>query len=147
MDVGLRMSITVRAIVIACVIFAGALIGSALQLLLPSQHLADAKGVIGMVQGLVTLLLALVLGLLVWTSYGVYAQQLSEAHSLGSQILQLVLALDRYGPGAAGGRELVRKELEDTRERFWGQGGLAPRRSATAGRARNSKAWTASSPG
>jgi hypothetical protein len=122
MDVGPRMSITVRAIVIACVIFSGALIGSALQLLLPSQHLADAKGAIGMIQGLVTLLLALVLGLLVWTSYGVYAQQVSEAHTLGSQILQLVLALDRYGPGAAGGRELVRKELEDTRERFWGGG-------------------------
>ena len=44
------------------------------------------------------LLLALVLGLLVWTSYGVYSQQQSEAHTLGSQVLQLDLALERYGP-------------------------------------------------
>src|SRR5580704_5125082 len=118
----LKMHLARRATVIACVIFAGALIGNALQWLLPAHHLADAKATIGMVQGLVTLLLALVLGLLVWTSYGVYAQQLAEAHTLGSQILQLVVALDRYGPDAAGGRELVRKELEDTRERFWGRG-------------------------
>ena len=92
------MHLARRATGIACFIFAGALIGNALQWLLPAHHVADAKATIGMVQGLVTLLLALVLGLLVWTSYGVYAQQLSEAHSLGSQILQLVLALDRYGP-------------------------------------------------
>ena len=34
--------------------------------------------------GLVGLLLALVLGLLVWTSYGVYSQQQSETHSLAA---------------------------------------------------------------
>jgi hypothetical protein len=119
------MHLARRATVIACVIFAGALIGNALQWLLPAHHLADAKATIGMVQGLVTLLLALVLGLLVWTSYGVYAQQLAEAHTLGSQILQLVVALDRYGPDAAGGRELLRQELVETRNRFWGDGGGA----------------------
>jgi hypothetical protein len=121
------MHLARRATGIACFIFAGALLGNALQWLLPAQHIADAKATIGMVQGLVTLLLALVLGLLVWTSYGVYAQQLSEAHAMGSQILQLVLALDRYGPDAAGARELLRKELLDSRERFWGhEGGATP---------------------
>ena len=38
---------------------------------------------IGSIIGLVTLLLALVLGLLVWTSYGVYANQNTESRSLG----------------------------------------------------------------
>ena len=53
-----------RAVVYACAIFAGAVVGDLLQWLLPTHHLADAKGVIGAVQGLVTALLALVLGLL-----------------------------------------------------------------------------------
>ena len=117
------MHIANRAVVIACVIFAGALIGNGLQTVVPTHHLSDAKGAIGMIQGLVTLLLALVLGLLIWTSYGIYAQQRSEAYTLGSQILQLVLALHRYGPEADQGRELLRRELQETRDRFWGHGG------------------------
>src|SRR5574337_601736 len=119
------MHIVRRAIFIGCVIFAGALIGDGLQWLVPQAYLSDAKAAVGMVQGLVTLLLALVLGLLVWTSYGVYAQQHSEAQTLGSQILQLDLALDRLGPAAAKGRELLRRELAETRKRFWDSPGGA----------------------
>jgi hypothetical protein len=51
---------------------------------LPSHHLADAKGTIATAQGLVSLLLVLVLGLLICTSYGIYAQQQSEALTLGA---------------------------------------------------------------
>ncbi len=115
-----------QAVFVAGVIFAGALVGSALQWLLPTQHIADAKNAISTIQGLVTLLLALVLGLLVWTSYGVYSQQQSEAHTLGSQVLQLDLALERYGPEADRGRELLKNELIGTRERFWGRDGAGP---------------------
>ena len=114
-----------RAILVGFVIFGGCLVGVLLQHFLPSQHLSDAKGAITTIQGLVTLLLALVLGLLVWTSYGVYSQQQSEAHTLGSQILQLDVALERYGPEADRGRELLRKELIATRERFWGSGSMS----------------------
>ena len=88
---------------------AGCIIGVLLQGVLPTQHMAAAKTAITTIQGLVTLLLALVLGLLVWTSYGVYSQQQSEAHTLGSQILQLDLTLEGYGPDADRGRELLSK--------------------------------------
>jgi hypothetical protein len=115
-----------RAVVVACIIFAGCLAGAALQWLLPGEHVASARSAIGTVQGLVTLLLALVLGLLVWTSYGVYSQQQSEAQTLGSQILQLDLALERYGPEADRGRELLKDELVGTRARFWGRDGAGP---------------------
>src|SRR5208283_3078165 len=88
-----------RVAIVACVIFAGALLGDLFQWLLPAHHLSDAKGVITTVQGLVTALLALVLGLLIWTSYGVYAQQ----HAMGGFRLfenrANLLALDR--PSAA----------------------------------------------
>ena len=94
-----------RAVLIGCIIFAGCLFGMLLQRLLPMQHLADAKTAITTIQSLMTLLLALVLGLLIGTSYGVYSQQQSEAQTLGSQILQLDLTLEHYGPEADRGRE------------------------------------------
>ena len=75
-----------RAVLIGCIIFAGCVFGMLLQRLLPMQHLADAKTAITTIQSLMTLPLALVLGLLIGTSYGVYSQQQSEAQTLGSQI-------------------------------------------------------------
>ena len=44
--------------------------------LLPEEHTAGpARDMIGAVVGLLTLLCALVTGLLIWTAYGVYAGQ------------------------------------------------------------------------
>jgi hypothetical protein len=115
-----------RAVLVACLIFAGCMVGALIQHFLPTQHITDAKGAITTIRGLVSLLLALVLGLLVWTSYGIYTQQQSEALTLGSQILQLDLALEHYGPEADCGRELLKKELVATRQRFWGGDGAGP---------------------
>jgi hypothetical protein len=117
------MAFVRRAVLVMAVIFAGCMVGVVLQHLLPTQHIADAKSAITTIQGLVSLLLALVLGLLIWTSYGVYSQQRSEAQTLGSQILQLDLALERFGAQADRGRELLRQELMATRQRFWGGDG------------------------
>jgi len=111
-----------RAVVIACLIFGGAVAGDILQWLLPTDHLADAKGVITMVQALVTALLAIVLGLLIWTSYGVHSQQRAEAATLGTQLLQLDVLLDRIGPEGPRCRELIRQDLIAARKRFWGDG-------------------------
>jgi hypothetical protein len=123
------MTFVWRAGLVMCIIFRRLPARDLLQHSLPTQHLADAKSAITTIQGLVGLLLALVLGLLVWTSYGVYSQQQSEAHTLGSQVLQLDLPLERYGPAADRGRELLREELETSRERFWGRdGGSEPAR-------------------
>jgi hypothetical protein len=129
-DWGLTMTFVWRAVLVMGVIFAGCMVGVLLQHWLPTQHIADAKSAITTIQGLVALLLALVLGLLIWTSYGVYSQQQSETHTLGSQVLQLDLALERYGPTADRGRELLRQELQATRERFWGGDGARPARLA-----------------
>jgi hypothetical protein len=126
------MTFVWRALAVMVIVFAGCILGILLQHALPSQHIADAKSAITTIQGLVALLLALVLGLLIWTSYGVYSQQQSETHTLGSQVLQLDLALERYGPEADRGRELLRLELMATRERFWGGGGARPARLAYA---------------
>ena len=112
-----------RTTIVALLTFASGLLGFFLQWLLPVQHVADAKGMIGSIIGLVTLLLALVLGLLVWTSYGVYTNQNSESQSLGPLILKLDFALEQYGPEADRGRDLLRAAVVRARGRFWGGGG------------------------
>jgi hypothetical protein len=109
-----------RTTIVAVLTFASGLLGFFFQWLLPVQYIADAKGMIGSIIGLVTLLLALVLGLLVWTSYGVYTNQNTESQSLGPLILKLDFALDQYGPEASRGRDLLRAAVVRARDRFWG---------------------------
>ena len=59
---------------------------------------------------------------MIWTAYGVYAQQQAEAAALGTQLLQLDVLLDGLRPDAAArGSELLARELTATRERFWGK--------------------------
>jgi len=112
-----------RTLIVAFLTFASGLLGFLLQWLLPVQDVADAKGMIASIIGLVTLLLALVLGLLVWTSYGVYTNQNTESQSLGPLILKLDFDLEQYGPEASRGRHLLRAAVVRGRDRFWG--GLA----------------------
>jgi hypothetical protein len=76
--------------------------------------------------GLVTLLLALVLGLLIWASYGVYAAQIAEAQSLGPAVLDLDYTLELYGPETAALRESLRQATLRARERFFGAGHVKP---------------------
>jgi hypothetical protein len=109
-----------RTLTAALLIFASGLVGFFLQRLLPVQEIADARGMIGAIIDLVALLLALVLGLLVWTSYGVYASQSTGSQSLGPLILELDFALQQYGPEASPGRDLLRAAVVRARDRFWG---------------------------
>ena len=124
-----------RTLIVALLTFASGLLGFFLQWLLPVQYVADAKGMIGSIIGLVTLLLALVLGLLVWASYGVYTNQSTESQSLGPLILKLDIALEQYGPEASRGRDLLRAAVVRARERFWGGGGRSGGLSPTLRRA------------
>ena len=109
-----------RTVAVAALTFASGAIGFLLQSLLPLQAVTDAKGMVGSITGLVILLLALVLGLLVWTSYGVYTTQNSESQALGPVILQADFALEQYGPEARAGRALLRDAVVRARERLWG---------------------------
>jgi hypothetical protein len=109
-----------RTLIVALLTFVSGLLGFLLQWLLPIQDVAEAKGMIGSIIGLVTLLLALVLGLLIWTTYGVYTNQNSESQSLGPLILKLDFNLEQYGPEAERGRDLLRAAVVRARDRFWG---------------------------
>lgn len=112
--------------------FLAGMAGLLVQWLLPVHVMTDLRGAIASVVGLVTLLLALVLGLLIWSSYGVFATQTSEAQSLAPSVLQLDFALERYGPEAVAGRRLVKEEVQKARDRFFGAGNRGPKAFTSA---------------
>ena len=71
-----RMASFAVASLVAGMIFISGLFGLLLQRLLPKPHTSDrSRDMISSVVGTTTLLLALVLGLLIWTAYGVYTAQ------------------------------------------------------------------------
>jgi hypothetical protein len=109
-----------RAIAVVLTTFGASVVGMLLQWAVPAQVLTEAKGTVGAMVGLVTLLLALVLGLLVFTAFSVFTTQRDEAYSLGPLVAEVDLALELYGPEAAGGRAGLHAALQRSRVRFFG---------------------------
>ena len=109
------------ALLVGVGIFAGGLIGLVLQRLLPEKHTTGpSRDMIGAVVGLLTLLCALVTGLLIWTAYGVYAGQSAAIQTLATRVLQLDLALEDYGPEAIPERAALRDRVGKTIDQVWG---------------------------
>jgi hypothetical protein len=121
------MSALNRSTAVAAITFGASLVGMALQWVVPADMLTASKGSVGAMVGLVTLLLALVLGLLVFTAFSVFTIQRDEAYSLGPIVAEIDLALEQYGPEAAGGRAGMRAALERSRVRFFGDAKHGPR--------------------
>jgi hypothetical protein len=115
-----------RAIVVGLTTFGASVVGLLLQSVVPAQILTEARGTVGAMIGLITLLLALVLGFLVYTAFAVFSTQQSEAYSLGPVIIELDIALEEYGPEGDGGRAGMRAALERSRARFFGNSELGP---------------------
>ncbi len=108
-----------RAAIISLVTFTSALVGFGLQSLLPDTYVAASKGMIGSVAGLDATLLALVLGLLIWTAHGQFTAQQAQIQTIGRSIVMLDLAFAGYGPDAAAGRREIREILKRAQARFW----------------------------
>jgi hypothetical protein len=109
-----------RAILVAAITFGASLVGMALQREVPADVLTASKGSVGAMVGLITLLLALVLGFLVFTAFSVYATQQTEAQSLGPVIIELDVLLEEYGPDIVSVRKGLRDSLGRARRRFFG---------------------------
>jgi hypothetical protein len=120
------MSALIRSLAVAAITFGASLVGMALQWVVPAQVLTESKGAVGAMVGLVTLLLALVLGLLVFTAFSVFTTQRDEAYSLGPMVAEVDLALEQYGPEAAGGRAGMLAALQRSRLRFFGDSERGP---------------------
>ena len=117
------------AIAFLALSLAAGLFGMTVQRFLPKRHSCErSRGTIASMVGLLTSLLALVLGLLIWTSYGVYTAQRAGLQSLTSWALEYDQTLAAYGPEAADGRRLIKEEALRARSQFWS----AAKRSAGA---------------
>lgn len=107
--------------------FGFGVVGLYLQRLLPERHSAsNSRDMIGAVVGLVSLLLALVLGTLVGSAYAFFSNQKAEMETLAAKSLQLDVALSEYGPETAFVREKMRDSLVSVRHMIWGGGGEEP---------------------
>jgi hypothetical protein len=115
------MSPETFAAAVTVVVFAGGLLGLSLKHVLPEEHTTGlSRDMIGAVVGLLTLLCALVTGLLIWTAYGVYAGQNTAIQTLAAKVLQLDLALEDYGPEASPVRKNLQERLRKTIDEVWG---------------------------
>jgi hypothetical protein len=108
------------AAIVLAVVFAGGSLGLQLQRVLPEGYTTSAaRDMIGAVTGLVTLLLALVLGLLIWTAFGVYSAQKASIQTTALYDLKFDAALNAFGPAAAEGRKLLSSGIERTIAQVW----------------------------
>jgi len=102
--------------------YASGLAGLTLARVLPAAHTSDrSRDILGGVTGLMVLLLALVLGLLIWTAYGVTQTQKGEIQQLAARALEFDLEMKQYGPDGAKARDMLRTEIVWAHEQFWGE--------------------------
>jgi hypothetical protein len=121
------MTSVLIAIAVAILTFAGGIVGLYLQKLLPERHSVEkSRDMIGSVMGLVTLLLALVLGTIVGSAYYFSATQQSELQTLAAHSLLLDKALAQYGPETKPVRDQMKDALTRSHELFWGGGDVDP---------------------
>src|SRR5271156_5073679 len=105
---------------VLALVFMGGVIGLQLQRALPEGYTSGGpRDMIGAVTGLVTLLLALVLGLLIWTAFGVYSAQKASIQTTALYDLKFDAALSEFGPEAAEGRKILSSGIERTIDQIW----------------------------
>jgi hypothetical protein len=109
------------ALVVAALIALSGVAGLMLQMRLAEHHTVErSRDMIGGVVGHLTLLNALVLGLLIWTAYGVFSTQQTELQTIAARALEFDLEMRQYGPEGEPGREILRRDLVWAHEQFWG---------------------------
>jgi hypothetical protein len=109
------------ALGVAVLAFAAGLLGLRLHDQLPEKHAPDrSREMIGAMTGMLSLLMAIVLGTLVGAAYSLYAVEKSEIETLSARALQLDSALEALGPDAQPGREGLRKAIKQSYDKIWG---------------------------
>jgi hypothetical protein len=135
------MTILLICIVIFILFMAAGYAGLHVQTWLASEHkTGETKGVVGQVAGLVSLLLALVLGTLIGVSFAYYSGQRTNLENFSAQILRLDLALAQFGPETKPMRDKLKEEITKGFETFWGGGDVDPAALTVEGPLANAKA-------
>lgn len=112
-------SIAVSSIAFGCA-FGGALVAMLIKRYLPESHLSsESKDQLKLGMGLIASLAALVLGLLIATSKGVYDAQSSAVKELAGKVILLEGVLAKYGPETKEPRALLLSAVTATLHRLW----------------------------
>src|SRR5262249_42443900 len=96
-------------LIVLVTVFGSALLGMLIRRKLPEHHLRDeTTSVVRLSMGVVGTLTAMVLGLLVATASTMFNTRNQEITQVAAKEIQLARLLQRYGPEAAGERDLLR---------------------------------------
>ena len=117
-----------RAAIIALSTFMSALAGMLAQGQMTASTIAESKSMTTSIVGLVATLLSVVVGLLVWQSYGLFNSQQSDLATLGRLVARMNYLLSPFGPEADAARAVLRKQMLQVRARLWPDEGAGPRR-------------------
>ncbi len=108
------MSDVFVSVAVAVVTFGVGLLGLYLKRLVLERHMsAGSRDMIGAVIGLLSLLLALVLGTLVGSAYGFFASQKADIETLCARALELDLAFRQYGEETQPLREALKGSMQE----------------------------------
>ena len=111
-------SVAISALVFVCV-FGGALLGLALQGLLPARHFsAHSKDLVRLATGLIATMAALVLGLLIASAKTSYDTQSAEFMQVSAKLVLLDRTLGHCGSEATPAREFLRRLVAALLERI-----------------------------
>ena len=121
------MSILLICILIFVLFMVAGYAGLALQTRLVDEHkTGETKAVVGQISGLVSLLLALVLGTLIGVSWGYFSAQRTNLENFSAQILRLDQALGQFGPETKPMRDQLKAGIEKAYGAIWGGGQVDP---------------------
>jgi hypothetical protein len=137
----MSMNPLVAGVLIFVLTFAAGYLGLQMQSQLADAHkTGESRGVVGQIAGLITLLLALVLGTLIGVSYAYFSTQKTELEGFSAQILRLDQALKQYGPETQPAREKLKAAIVKGYDAFWGGGEPDPDALTVAGPLANAQA-------
>src|SRR3984957_8429090 len=121
------MSILLICVLIFVLFMVAGYAGLALQTRLVEEHKSgETKAVVGQISGLVSLLLALVLGTLIGVSWGYFSAQRTNLENFSAQILRLDQSLAQFGPETKPMRDRLKEGIEKAYEAIWGGGTVDP---------------------
>ncbi len=122
-----RVNILLICVLIFVLFMVAGYAGLALQTKLVDEHkTGETKAVVGQISGLVSLLLALVLGTLIGVSWAYFSTQRTNLENFSAQILRLDQALGQFGPETKPVRDKLKEGMEKAYAAIWGGGQVDP---------------------
>jgi len=119
------------AAIVAVSTLASALLGISAQQFLGPSYVAEARSMTNSVVGLVATLLAVVVGLLVSTSYGLFNSQQTDLETIVRSVARMRFVLRHFGPEAEAASAILRKQILQLKARLWPSDGGGQARKIT----------------